>query len=346
MSRSTPRGNSGWISRLWFAVEYNDQHSLRALLAQGINVNHAFKEAGHRRHNQTPLFISVAKNNRELTNLLLNAGSDIEYADSCGETVLFMAVRHGKMPMVRLLVNHGANINHQNKKGESVLFDAVKFGRKDTLDYLLSVGADTDLQNEDGATPLLLALELYDNTCRLRHVTTRRTAPSNLGDIISTLIPLCSDINHQHPNWGSPLRIALAVETNYFRDSLRLSKMLLQHGAIPDRLFFLRFGGLNASTSKPGSEFFTEKFFNLALAAGASLQREKTWLITVLAEMPQELAPYEQLFNDLLEKSMSPPSLQNSCLIYIRKTLHGRLWLKIDTLPLPETIKDCLKLKF
>jgi hypothetical protein len=121
--------------------------------------------------------------------------------------------------------------------------------------------------------------------------------------------------------------------------------MLLHHGAIPDRLFFLRFGGLNASTCKPGSEFFTEEFFNLALAAGASLQREKTWLLTVLAEMPQELEPYQQLFKDLLQKGMSPSSLQNSCLIYIRKYLQGQLWMRIDKLPLPETIKDCLKLK-
>lgn len=83
----------------------------------------------------------------------------------------------------------------------------------------------------------------------------------------------------------------------------------------------------------------------MALTAGANLQREKTWLLTVLTEMPQELQPYEQLFQTLLDGAMSPVTLQTCCIIYLRRLLSGRLWKNIDTLPLPSTVKDCLKLK-
>lgn len=34
---------SGWVNKLWFALENNDQRSLRILIAQGIDVNHIFK---------------------------------------------------------------------------------------------------------------------------------------------------------------------------------------------------------------------------------------------------------------------------------------------------------------
>jgi hypothetical protein len=166
-----------------------------------------------------------------------------------------------------------------------------------------------------------------------------------MAEIIQTLVPLTEVINHQHPNLGCALRLALNIETVHFRSSLSLSKILLQHGAIPDRLFFLRFGGLNASTSGPGSEFFTSQFFRLAQLAGANLQRERPWLQTVLDEMQQELKPHEKLFENLLEEACSPMSLQTLCLISVRQFLGGKLWEKVDQLPLPSTVKDCLKLK-
>ncbi len=313
------------------------------MLAHGINVNHVFKESGHRRHSQTPIFIAVSRNYRDLVHMLVNAGCDLEWTDNQGETVLFLAIKQGKMPMIRLLLSSGANVSHLNKKGENALFSAVRWGRRDIVEFLLSSGIDVNAVNKDGVSPLLLGLELYDNACSLRHAT-RRSAPSSVEDIICMLIPLCMDLNHQHPYRGSALRIALGVETRHYPNNLKVSKLLMQHGAIPDRLFFLRFGGLSASTSKPGSEFFTEHFFNMALAAGANLQREKTWLLTVLTEMPEELQPYERLFEDLLVKALEPASLQNMCLMFIRRQLNGQLWKNIDTLPLPETIKDCLKL--
>ena len=166
------------------------------------------------------------------------------------------------------------NVNHQNNKGENSLFLAIKWGRKDIVDLLISQGVDVNAVSKDGTTPLLLAIELYENTCNVRHAT-RRSCPSNMVEIISTLVPRCGSLNHQHPNKGSALRIALNLETIHFPTNLKLSKLLMQHGAVPDRLFFLRFGGLHASTSQPGSEFFSEEFFSMALTAGANLQREK-----------------------------------------------------------------------
>lgn len=343
MSRIQNKGSSGWVNRFWLALEYSDQKTLRHLLAHGANINHIFKQPGHRRHGQTPLCIAVSKNNRELVCMLTQWGSNLEHTNLYGDTPLFMAVYLGKAPMIRYLINAGSNIHHCNHKGENVQFLVVRLGRKDLFEMFLQARVSINLVNKDGATPLLLALELYENSCKLKHAT-RRSAPSNMCDIIRRLIPLCSTLNHHHPNWGTALRMALNIETVYFPYELQITKLLLQHGAIPDCLFFLRFGGLNALNSKPGAEFFTENFFNMAIQAGANLQREKTWLAAVLQDMPQELDPHGRLFRELLNKCLAPRSLQSLCQMSVRKLLIGKLWSKVDNLPLPLPLKDFLKL--
>ena len=339
------RAMSGWVNRFWFALEYNDLHSLRHMLQHGVNVNHVFKNVGLQRNSQTALFISVSKNSRDAVRELLRHGADLEQCDMWGETPLFVAVRRGKLTMIKFLVDAGANVNHMNAKGETVLFLSIKWGRKDLVDYFISKGICVDTINKSDSTPLVLAFELLATGLSKTSTNTRRRAPSNIQDIIERLIPVSSNLNRQLLFKGSVLWLSLNTETAHSPNNLHFSRLLLQHGARPDKLFFLRFGGLNATTSRPNSEFFTREFFSLAQRAGAVLQKEKTWLMTVLHEMPQELQPYEELFRELLAQSMTPMSLQTLTVIVIRRVLGGRLWSKIDRLPLPSQIIDLLKLK-
>ena len=266
--------------------------------------------------------------------------------------------------MIRELVNAGSNVNHRNRSGENILFTAVRMGRRDLVDYSLQRGVNPDIINTDGSTALLLALELYENvhgssgSTRSRGTrqrgpsstttsayATRRNAPSNIDSIAACLIPACARLNHQHPNRGSALRVALHVEAAHTPRRLRLTRLLLQHGATPDRLFFLRYGGLVASNTVTGAEFFTERFFNTAIVAGANLQRERAWLFTVINDMPEELSPHLQLFLSLLMKCSNPLPLQSLCIMAVRKALGSKpLWRSIEELPLPHTVMNALKL--
>ena len=340
------RNPSGWVNRLWLALEYNDIHTVKQMIQHRCDINHIFKEQGHQRRGLSPILIAVSKNFRDLVKVLIEGGCNLEQADASGETAIFVACQRGKLPMLKLLVESGSNINHLTNKTENVLFHAIRLGRTDIIDYLTLAGIDVDVVNTDGCTPLLQAIELMAEGHSCTRKTTRRTAPSNMLEISEKLIPLSNNLNHNHPNKGCALKITLAVELEHSPKDLHISRMLMQHGAVPDRLFFLRFGGLQAATSRPGSQFFTPEFFGLALDAGASVQKEKTWILTVFQQMPQELQPYEQLFQDLLAKSMIPLPLQTICQIFIRTKLSGKLWKKIDSLPLPSTLKDCLKLKY
>lgn len=236
------RNHSGWVNRLWLALEYNDTHTVKHMLNHGSNVNHIFKEHGHQRRGLSPIFIAVSKNFKELATILVDAGCNLEQTDAYGETPLFMACRRGKLPMVKQLVSAGANINHLNNKRENVIFLAIRWGRKDLVDYFLETEINIDVINSEGCTPLLQALELLSDSFLCSNTrATRQRAPSNMVEISERLIPQSSNLNHNHPNKGGALRITLAVEAQHSPHNLHLSKLLMQHGAVPDRLFFLRF---------------------------------------------------------------------------------------------------------
>ena len=228
MSRVGNRVGTGWVNRFWFALEYNDLHTIHQMIQQGIDLDHVFKQQGHQRHSQTGVFIAVAKQYVELARKLIRAGCNLEHRDMWGETPLFSAVRRGKMPMVQLLIDGGANINCQNKNKESVIFLAIKAGHKDMVKYLISCGASVDFEDHHGSTPIILVLHLlaqnYSSTTRQ----TRRRAPHNMADILEIILPHSKTINVSHPIKGSALRLAISLETTHTPKNIYLSKMLLQ----------------------------------------------------------------------------------------------------------------------
>jgi ankyrin repeat protein len=67
---------------------------------------------------------------------LLQAGSDIDAADSNGRTPLMYAVRYQRPTAVRLLLEHGANKKLKDKSGLTALDLAKQFGSKEIINYL------------------------------------------------------------------------------------------------------------------------------------------------------------------------------------------------------------------
>ena len=285
----------------------------------------------------------MSKNNKELVRLLVSSQASLEVPDNQGETPIFHAVRKGKLPMIKELTNLKCNLGHLNREGENVLFTAVRLGRKDLVEYFLKLGVSVDVINKGGSTVILLALELYEN-CFYSGYATRRTAPSNMTEIISHLVPQSSLLNHMHLNRGTALRNAFNIEAAYSSQDLKLTKLLLQHGALPDRFFFLRCGGIATKNKVGESECFSVEFFQMAILAGASLQKERLWLHIILREMPEVLTPYLELFEWLLCKCSNPLSLQSLCVMCVRRSLQCPLYKSIDSLPLPCTIRKQLKL--
>ena len=106
---------------------------------------------------------------------LLNQGSDVNEADSDGDSALSCAARLDYTDIARLLIEKGAPIDSRNIDGDTPLMAVIysygsSFGgyysqkKEDIIRLLLEKGASLDLKNNDGATALNLAKD--------RHLTT------------------------------------------------------------------------------------------------------------------------------------------------------------------------------
>jgi len=69
-----------------------------------------------------------------------------------GTTPLIVAARYGHKDIVQILLENGANIDHQDNYGQTALMYAANFGLKDVVQLLLDRGANRTLKTNGGNT--------------------------------------------------------------------------------------------------------------------------------------------------------------------------------------------------
>ena len=65
----------------------------------------------------TPLFLSVRRNDDNICRLFLEHNADVNIQDILGYTPLHWCVREGNQNLCRLLLEHNADVNIQDKDG-------------------------------------------------------------------------------------------------------------------------------------------------------------------------------------------------------------------------------------
>jgi ankyrin repeat protein len=136
-----PEGSTPFM----YAVLYANTATLARLLKMGADPNR------HNDANATALM--WAANNLEKTQLLVNAGADVNVKSDDLRTPLMIAARKpGGAPIVKLLLEHGANPNPNTKPEteSSPLLEAVTVGDADTTELLLQHGANAKAAGETG----------------------------------------------------------------------------------------------------------------------------------------------------------------------------------------------------
>ena len=141
-------------SALFIACEYGLSDLVRALIADGADVNSTIKDGA------TPLYIASQEGYCEIAEQLLHARALPNMPCHDGATPIIAAARYNHVEMIVLLKFHGADINHQNIEGTSALHAAAERGNLKSIQTLLASGAIPDIARpEDGVTPLYLAAE-------------------------------------------------------------------------------------------------------------------------------------------------------------------------------------------
>ena len=134
------------------AVRNADTESVRALLAQGVDVNAPQGDGA------TALHWAVHRNNLETAALLLGAGANANAANELGATPLWLASLSGSGAMVERLLEAGALPNAALSSGETPLMSAARAGNADAVGLLLAHSADVHATGTRGQTALMWAV--------------------------------------------------------------------------------------------------------------------------------------------------------------------------------------------
>ena len=113
----------------------------------------------HYRSQKTlPNMTSCYHNWRQIAELLLKAGADVNIQDAYGLTALNRASYNGCIKMVEQLLQAQADPNIRDIDGKTALYLASDQGQLEIVEILLEANADPKIKTEEGSTPLVIAI--------------------------------------------------------------------------------------------------------------------------------------------------------------------------------------------
>ena len=104
----------------------------------------------------------IKKTSKEIVEILISHGADINAKDESDITPLHYAAKNSDVQIVEFLISHGADIDAKDINDETPLHYAACKDRSETAKVLISNGADINAEDEYDRTPIECALE---NNC-------------------------------------------------------------------------------------------------------------------------------------------------------------------------------------
>ena len=144
----------------------------------------------------TLLLIAAGRGHKQLIELLLKRGAEVNARDSEGNQALMAAAQEGHEQVADSLLRYGAAIELRNKYGRTALMAAARFGRENVVYAFLQHGAEVDLQDGLGTTALWYAA--YSGLEGLADLLLRHGAEVNLQAFDGTTALACAAF-YGHP---------------------------------------------------------------------------------------------------------------------------------------------------
>ncbi len=148
-------------ARPWFtdttalkeAASYGQKNIIELLLNAGADINKCDDV------NKTTPLMSAVIADRDCAILLLDRSADMEKKNSIAQTALMIAASLGKDEMVKLLLDRGADVHVGNDSGYTPLRVAAYYGKAKAAELLLERGAAEEINQYDrlNMTPLMWA---------------------------------------------------------------------------------------------------------------------------------------------------------------------------------------------
>ncbi len=149
----------GYETPLMFACELNHHKIVELLLQFGADVNYVNEDRGNP--------ISSAFGNIKITNLLLEAGANIDAKDIDCKTCLMYAAGHGNKNLVEFYLSKGADVNatdcsvDESDASKTALTMAACMGHAEIVDLLLKKGSNINFQSTLRLTTALIEAAIF-----------------------------------------------------------------------------------------------------------------------------------------------------------------------------------------
>ena len=105
--------------------------------------------------------LESGEQNKDVAELLIAKGADVNARTVDGYTPLHQATILGLMDVAELLIAKGADVNAKNKDGTTPIHLAsIKAHNEDIAELLIANGADVNAKDKDGLTPLAYAKKI------------------------------------------------------------------------------------------------------------------------------------------------------------------------------------------
>ena len=205
-------GESETEPPLFQAIENENIKNLKKTITDGASLAVPYQGA-------LALNLAIEKGNKEIIEILLKNGANINAKDDAKITPLHEAVYSKAIEIVRILIQNGADINAKNDAGEIPLHHAVYYGYRDIGELLISNGSDINTKDNLGNTVLHEAAAqgrsefveiLIQNGANINAKTDRGLTPLHMAsnkEIVKFLIDAGSDINSRSRK-GTPIELS------------------------------------------------------------------------------------------------------------------------------------------
>jgi ankyrin repeat protein len=118
----------------------------------------------------TPLYKAAFNGNREVAELLIAKGANVNALDSKGSSPLHISasskdvvfnknILNGRIEVAKILLSKGAPIDAKDNNGSTALHIAAREGSQRIAELLIVEGADVNARDNNNRTPLELATE-------------------------------------------------------------------------------------------------------------------------------------------------------------------------------------------
>jgi len=152
----------------------------------------------------TPFVLAVHSGHKEIVELLIAEGADVNLKDQFDSTPLHEAVTGGHKDIAELLIANGADVNAKNDNDGTPLRDAAEGGHKEIAELLIAEGADVNAKGGiAGGTPLHGAVTFSHK------------------EIVELLIAKGADVNVKDGDGDTPLDFAVKYKRTEIADLLR-----------------------------------------------------------------------------------------------------------------------------